>query len=53
MEAQGRLAASSCLVVINDRINHYALCPDSDMKLEEYKRLLVKLSADCERIRKL
>ena len=41
------------LVVIHDRTDHYSLCPDSDMKLDQYKRLLAKLSVECERIRKL
>jgi hypothetical protein len=36
-----------------EKANHYFLCPESDMTLEEYTELLSEFSLKLERIRKL
>jgi hypothetical protein len=47
-----RLPLPHGLLFNNDRPGHYALCPASDMTVDEYRALLSRLAVSCERIRK-
>jgi len=48
-----RVPMPTDLVLNNDRPGHYAVCPDSDMTIKEYRALLSRLAGRCERIEKL
>ena len=48
-----RLPLPIGLVLNNDRPGHFALCPASDMTIDEYRTLLSKVAGHCERIKRL
>ncbi len=42
----------SGLKLINDRPDHYSVCPTSNMPLDEFKGLLAKLALKCQKVLK-